>query len=245
MMQEAIREHQLQGVVVAACSPRMHEPTFRRAAGDAGITPYMCEMANLREHCSWVHEKGDATTAKAADLIRIEDGLPISERIVLKSRPTIRISREKPAGLKRFLDPGLALIVLVIAGAVFSRVISRHRASSPAPKIPDSIAVISFENLTGDENLDLWSKRGIPERLITNLENTGYFRVFTWEQMRDALKKMGHTDIKYIDSDLGFELCRRAGIVSLVTGSLTKAEDTFALDMRLLDAETMPAALAF
>ena len=71
MIKEAIREHDLTGVVVAACSPRMHEPTFRNAVAEAGLNPYLCEMANLREHCSWVHEKGEVTTAKAADLVRV------------------------------------------------------------------------------------------------------------------------------------------------------------------------------
>ncbi|GHT72480.1 hypothetical protein FACS189456_1110 [Bacteroidia bacterium] len=59
------------GVVVAACSPRIHEPIFRKACAEAGLNPYMCEMTNLREHCSWVHEKGEATTAKAIDLVRM------------------------------------------------------------------------------------------------------------------------------------------------------------------------------
>jgi heterodisulfide reductase subunit A len=49
----------------------MHEPTFRKACAEAGLNPFMCEMANLREHCSWVHEKGEATTEKAIDLVRI------------------------------------------------------------------------------------------------------------------------------------------------------------------------------
>lgn len=70
MIKEAIKEHNLTGVVVAACSPRMHEPTFRRACSEAGLNPYLCEMANLREHVSWVHEKGDATTQKAIDIVR-------------------------------------------------------------------------------------------------------------------------------------------------------------------------------
>ncbi len=69
-IKEAIVEHKLTGVVVAACSPRMHEPTFRKACQEAGLNPYLCEMANIREHCSWVHEKGDATTQKAYDLVR-------------------------------------------------------------------------------------------------------------------------------------------------------------------------------
>jgi heterodisulfide reductase subunit A len=71
IIKNAIKEKGLTGVVVASCSPRMHEPTFRKACAEAGLNPYMCEMANLREHCSWVHEKGDSTTEKATDLVRI------------------------------------------------------------------------------------------------------------------------------------------------------------------------------
>jgi heterodisulfide reductase subunit A2 len=71
LIKSAIKEKGLDGVVVASCSPRMHEPTFRKACAEAGLNPFMCEMANLREHCSWVHEKGEATTQKAVDLVRI------------------------------------------------------------------------------------------------------------------------------------------------------------------------------
>jgi heterodisulfide reductase subunit A2 len=72
LLKDAIREYKLDGVVVAACSPRMHEPTFRRATEEAGLNAYQCEMANLREHCSWVHEKADTTTRKALDLVRMQ-----------------------------------------------------------------------------------------------------------------------------------------------------------------------------
>ena len=71
MVRDAIREQKLTGVVIAACSPRMHEPTFRRACSEAGLNPFLCEMANIREHCSWVHERSEATTRKAEDLVRI------------------------------------------------------------------------------------------------------------------------------------------------------------------------------
>jgi heterodisulfide reductase subunit A len=69
LIRDAIREKNLTGVVVAACSPRMHEPTFRRTCADVGMNPYLCEMANLREQCSWVHTKSDATTQKAIDIV--------------------------------------------------------------------------------------------------------------------------------------------------------------------------------
>jgi len=71
LIKEAIKEHNLDGIVVAACSPRMHEPTFRKACAEAGLNPYMCEMSNIREHCSWVHPKDDLTTEKAEDLVRV------------------------------------------------------------------------------------------------------------------------------------------------------------------------------
>jgi len=70
LIKQMIKEKGLTGVVVAACSPRMHEPTFRKACSAAGLNPYMCEMSNLREHCSWVHDKSEATTQKAIDLVR-------------------------------------------------------------------------------------------------------------------------------------------------------------------------------
>jgi len=68
---EAIKEHKLTGIVVGACSPRMHEATFRKAAEKGGINPYLCEMANLREQVSWVHARSEATTAKAIDIVRM------------------------------------------------------------------------------------------------------------------------------------------------------------------------------
>jgi heterodisulfide reductase subunit A len=70
-IKDAIREKGLDGVVVAACSPRMHEPTFRKTCAEAGLNPFMCEMSNIREHCSWVHEKNNETTEKAIDLVRM------------------------------------------------------------------------------------------------------------------------------------------------------------------------------
>jgi heterodisulfide reductase subunit A len=71
-IKEDIREHELDRIVVASCSPRLHEPTFRRMAESEGVNPYLVEMANLREHCSWVHmNEPEAATEKAADLTKM------------------------------------------------------------------------------------------------------------------------------------------------------------------------------
>ncbi len=68
---QAIKDKNLTGVVVASCTPRMHEPTFRRAVERAGLNRYMFEMANIREHVSWIGKDREANTNKALDLVRI------------------------------------------------------------------------------------------------------------------------------------------------------------------------------
>lgn len=71
IIKDAIKEHRLTGVVIGSCSPLMHEKTFRRAVQETGMSPFLCEIANLREHCSWVHEDVAEATKKSLDLIRI------------------------------------------------------------------------------------------------------------------------------------------------------------------------------
>ena len=92
---EDIREHRLNRIVVASCSPRLHEPTFRRVCSEAGLNPYLMEMANLREQCSWVHtHMPEEATEKAKDLVKIA------------------VSRS------RFLEPQKELTVSVIQSAL-------------------------------------------------------------------------------------------------------------------------------
>lgn len=91
-----IYEHGLDRVVVASCSPRLHEPTFRQMMLSAGLNPYLLEMANLREQCSWVHMREPAAaTAKAEDLVRMsvsrvrrlyplfEETLPLTQKTLV------------------------------------------------------------------------------------------------------------------------------------------------------------------
>lgn len=82
-----IKDYDLNRIVVAACSPRMHEITFRRALEKSGLNPYMLEMANIREHNSWVHTNRNEATKKAKDLIaaaiaRVQWHEPLEKRSV-------------------------------------------------------------------------------------------------------------------------------------------------------------------
>lgn len=119
IIKEAIREHQLDGVVVAACSPHMHEKTFRRATNGAGLNPFLCEMANIREHCSWIHEDRDAATAKAIDITRtivekIKHNVPLEPIHIPVTRRALVIGGGI-AGIQAALDiaDGGAEVVLV------------------------------------------------------------------------------------------------------------------------------------
>ncbi len=83
IVMDAIKEHGLTGVVVSACSPQLHEPTFRRAASQAGLNPFQCEMANIREQCSWVHPDPAQGTPKACQIVasmvaKVKQSRPLS-----------------------------------------------------------------------------------------------------------------------------------------------------------------------
>ena len=91
LIRNAIKEHGLTGVVVCSCSPRMHEATFRKTCESAGINPYMVEIANIREQCSWIHRDIDEATEKAIILgrtaiakLRLNTPLTAGESTVIK-----------------------------------------------------------------------------------------------------------------------------------------------------------------
>ena len=70
MIIDAVKQNKLTGIVVCSCSPRMHEATFRKTAAAAGLNPYMVEIANIREQCSWVHKEMPIGTEKAIILAK-------------------------------------------------------------------------------------------------------------------------------------------------------------------------------
>jgi heterodisulfide reductase subunit A len=94
LIKKDIRELGLNRVVVASCSPLMHERTFRRTCADAGLNPYLFAMANIREHVSWVSEDRALATAKAKQLVRGE-----VRRVALQEPLTPMIVEVQPAAL--------------------------------------------------------------------------------------------------------------------------------------------------
>ncbi|HWR70081.1 MAG TPA: FAD-dependent oxidoreductase, partial [Dehalococcoidia bacterium] len=100
-VRDAIVKNRLNRVVIGNCSPRMHENTFRKTVAQAGLNPYLLEIANLREHCSWVHGNNkDSATDKAIELVRMA---------------VAKVGRDEALFGKRF---GLTKRALVIGGGI-------------------------------------------------------------------------------------------------------------------------------
>ncbi|NHI84213.1 MAG: hydrogenase iron-sulfur subunit [Candidatus Thorarchaeota archaeon] len=104
VIKEAIKEHSLNRVVVASCTPRTHEPLFRTTIEEAGLNKYLFELANIREHCSWVHQTAkDEATAKANDLVRMSVArarlLEPQEEAMTKIEPTVLVIGAGVAGM--------------------------------------------------------------------------------------------------------------------------------------------------
>jgi tetratricopeptide (TPR) repeat protein len=171
-----------------------------------------------------------------AELANIEKDIRTTERIIPVRKPLTSRQITVTFGLKKALIPGLVVTALVVIGILTWQLLPK-RESAPGPKIENSIAVISFENQTGDKAYD-YLQKAIPSLLITSLEQTGGLYVATWERLRDLLKQTGKDEVEFIDSDTGFDLCRREGIAAIVLGSFVKAGDVFATDVKVLDVET-------
>ena len=171
-----------------------------------------------------------------SELLNIEKGIPTTERLVLKRKPITSREITVQFSVKKLFIPALVVIALVIAAVVIWQLLFQKEVVL-APKIENSIAVISFENLTGDKNLDDLRKV-IPNLIISNLENAGFSYIVSWERMRDICKEIGKEDVEFIDSDLGFEIGRREGIEAIVKGSYSKFGEMFAIELKMLDVET-------
>lgn len=109
LIKNDIKEHKLNRVVVASCSPRLHEPTFRKACEEAGLNKYLFEMANIREQCSWVHlYDRKAATEKAKDLVKIAVAkaalLQPAEEITVPIIPKALVIGGGVAGIQAALD---------------------------------------------------------------------------------------------------------------------------------------------
>jgi tetratricopeptide (TPR) repeat protein len=170
------------------------------------------------------------------ELDKIGQAVPTTTKEISKKKHFTSKEITVQFNQKKLFIPALIAVAVIITGFIIWKLIPEKEITF-GPKIENSIAVISFENQTGDEAYD-YLRKAIPNLLITSLEQEGHLYVSTWERLRDLLKQMGEDDMEFIDNDTGFSLCRREGIEAIVLGSFVKAGDVFATDVKVLNVET-------
>jgi len=155
-IEEVIRELKLDGVVVASCSPRMHEVTFRRAVERAGLNRYMFEMANIREHVAWISLDRKRNTAKATDLVRMAvEKLRVDRPLTPKSfevQKRVLIVGGGVAGIQAALDcaDGGLDVVLVERRQAIGGIMSK--LDKTFPTIDCSVCVLGPKMVDAGQN---------------------------------------------------------------------------------------------
>ena len=166
-----------------------------------------------------------------SELEKIEKGIPTTERFI-PERKTITL-REITVKLnpRRLAVPAVAIVIIIVAAVVILRLVT-HKGLVLAPSGKPSLAVMYFENLTGDPALDHWRK-ALPNSLITDLSQSKYVNVLTGDELFDVLNKLGQLDAKSYSSKALKEIAARSGVNHILLGQLTKAGDSFRLSYTL------------
>jgi tetratricopeptide (TPR) repeat protein/tRNA A-37 threonylcarbamoyl transferase component Bud32 len=163
-----------------------------------------------------------------AELARIEKGLPTTEKVVPAVKPSTRreITVRVPS---RRLALRAAAILALAAAAVFIGVrILGHRGLAIVPSGKPSLAVMYFENVTGDASLDHWRK-GLPLLLTISLSQSKYVRVLSLDELYDLLDRLGQLDASSYSSRVLKEVAARGGVNHVLLGRLMKAGDQYRL----------------
>jgi heterodisulfide reductase subunit A len=180
MIAEAIKEHNLDSVVVASCSPRLHEPTFQRCVEGAGINPFMMEMANIREQVSWVHTDKVEATDKALDLIRsavakVQRNQPLTRQELPVTKRAVVIGGGI-AGIQAALDiadAGVEVILVEKSPSIGGRM-SQFDKTFPTLDCAACILTPKMVEVASNPNIRLmtWSEVEKVEGFVGNFEVT-------------------------------------------------------------------------
>jgi len=197
-----IKEHNLNRIVVAACTPRTHEPLFRETIAEAGLNPYLCEMANIRDQCSWAHmEEPELATGKSRDLV---------EMTVAKARRLTSLKR-----LPIDIDPRALVIGGGLAGLT--------SALSLAEAGHDVFLVEKEDELGGNMrniffNFDDSDPQAFLAETIRKVEEHDKISVFISSRIKEINGYVGNFDTTIIRGDDGGEETVKHGIVIVATG---------------------------
>jgi serine/threonine protein kinase/Tfp pilus assembly protein PilF len=170
------------------------------------------------------------------ELIHMEKGIPITATPTPKRRPLTSRDITVQFNVKKLLIPTL-IFAVVVAAVVIWRLLPK-KAAIPLPSTDKpSIAVMYFENNTGDQNLDHWRK-ALSELLSADLTQSKRLRVLSGDRLFKILSQINQLEAKSYTSDVLEEVARRGGVENIIRGSYTKAGDNFRVNLMIMNTRT-------
>ena len=173
----------------------------------------------------------------SAELQNIEKGMPTTERIVSQKKPLTSREITVKFSLRKIFLPAVVVIAVAIAALIIWRFIPQKQAM-PVPSDKPSLAIVYFENNSGDESLDHWRK-ALCELLIADLTQSKYIRVLSSDRLIDILSDLNQIETKSFSSRVLKEVAARGGSTHILRGGFTKAGEQFRIDAILQEASTM------
>jgi len=172
-----------------------------------------------------------------SELTNIEKGIPTTERIVPERKPLTSREITVTFRLKKLIIPSLVIIAVVVVGLIIWQVLPKKKAAPLASSGKPSLAVLYFENNTGDVGLDHYRK-AISDLLITDLSQSKYLKILSGAELYDILREMNLLEEKsYSSKDLK-EIAAQGGVEHILLGNYTKAGENFRVSTMLHDAKT-------
>jgi serine/threonine protein kinase/Flp pilus assembly protein TadD len=176
------------------------------------------------------------TEELTAALKEIEGGMPRTEKIFPERQPVTSREITVKFSLKKLFVPALIFVAVVVIGVLVWQFLSERRTVTFAADKP-SLAVMHFENNTGDENLDHWRK-ALSDLLIADLSQSKYIAVLSSEELYNILEEKNLLDVKSYSSRALEDVSSRAGVRYVLVGKMMMAGDTIRLDSTLKEAKT-------
>jgi serine/threonine protein kinase/Tfp pilus assembly protein PilF len=171
-----------------------------------------------------------------SELSKIEEGIPTTERIELKRKPITSKEITVTFGLKKLFIPVLIIIALIIIALVILQPWSQKTTIPPSSDKP-SLAVMYFENNTGDENLDHWRKM-ISDLVIADITQSKFIEVLSGERLFKILGDLDQTETKSYSSDVLKQVAAKGRVNHILVGNYAKAGESIRINMTLQEART-------
>ncbi|MFC2165087.1 protein kinase [Acidobacteriota bacterium] len=178
----------------------------------------------------------DDTEAMLFELDNVEKNMPTTERIVPERRPLTSREITVKFSMKKVLNPILISLAVVIIGILGWKFLWKRKPVSFAEGKP-SLAVMHFENNTGDGALDHWRK-AMSDLLIADLSQSKYISVLSAEELYNILEEKNLLDVKSYSSKALKDVASRAGVMYVLVGKMTKAGETIRIDTQLQDVDS-------